>query len=344
MDQPANRDLSILIVDDMRNMRRTIKNMLLSLSYRKIEEAADGDDAIALIERYQNVPLRKFHLIILDWNMPRVHGINVLRFIKKNPVHITTGVLMVTAENWATEIMEAAEDHVDGYIIKPFVAKTLEQKIKGVLERKYKPAPEERIMREGEKLFYEEEYDDAGIKFEEVLKLKPDSARAYRYMGKINMVKGDIAKAEELFRKSIEHNEKYTKAYKNLADVMVKSDRPDEAIKILESAAEINPRNYPRLMMIGKLYLDKKKYGELLSLFNKANSAGLSMKHLELDLMQAHAYLGINNVRRAVELIKTVVAASDDKAWVKKEVNNIVGKTKLDEIARKNLADIVDAL
>lgn len=344
MDQPANRDLSILIVDDMRNMRRTLKNMLLSLGYRKIEEAADGDDAIALIERYQNVPLRKFTLIILDWNMPRVHGIDVLRFIKKNPEHITTGVLMVTAENWASEIMEAAEDHVDGYIIKPFVAKVLEKKVNAVLERKYKPAPEERIMREGEKLFYEEEYDDAGIKFEEVLKLKPDSARAYRCLGKLSLIKGDVAKAEELFRKSIEHNEKYTKAYKNLADVMVKLDRPDEAIKILESAAEINPRNYPRLMMIGKLYLNKKKYGELLSLFNKANSAGLSMKHLDLDLMQAQAYLGINSVRRAVELIKTVIAGSDDKVKTKEEVNNIVSKAKLDDTVRKNLAAIVDEL
>lgn len=318
--------------------------MLLSMGYRKIEEASDGDDAIDLIKRYQNVPLRKFHLIILDWNMPRVHGIDVLRFIKKNPEHITTGVLMVTAENWAVEIMEAAEDHVDGYIIKPFVAKILEKKVNAVLERKYKPEPEERIMREGEKLLYEEEYDDAKNKFEELLKLKPDSARAYRYLGKISLIKDDAVKAEELFRKAIEHNEKYTKAYKGLADVMVKTDRPAEAIKILETASEINPRNYPRLMMIGKLYLDKKKYGELLSLFNKANSAGLSMKHLDLDLMQAHAYLGIKSVRRAVDLIKLVVAASDDKVKVKEEVNNIVGKTKLDETDKKNLAAIVDAL
>lgn len=344
MDQPAKTDLSILITDDMRNMRRTIKNMLLSLGYRKMEEAADGDEAISLIERYQNVPLRKFHLIILDWNMPRVHGIEVLKFIKKNPIYMNTAVLMITAENWAVEIMEAAEDHVDGYIVKPFVAKTLENKIKGIMDKVYNPPEKERLLRDAEKYFYDEKYDEAKIKLEELLKIQPESARAYRYMGKISMINNDYSSAEELFRKAIDYNKDYTKAYKDLADVLVKTDRGDEAIKILEKAAEVNPRNLPRLLMIGNLYLDRGKYGDLLTLFNKANSAGLTMKHRDLDMLQAHAWLGMKKINKAVDIFKVTLSGSDEKNRLKKEAKNIVEKVELDDADKKNLTQIIDAI
>jgi len=344
LEQPAKTDLSILITDDMRNMRRTIKNMLLSLGYRKIEEAADGDEAISFIERYQNVPLRKFHLIILDWNMPRVHGIEVLKFIKKNPIYMNTAVLMVTAENWAVEIMEAAEDHVDGYVIKPFIAKTLENKIKGIMDKVYNPPEEEKLIREAEKLFYEENYDEAKAKLEELLKVNPESARAYRYMGKISMINNDHSSAEELFRKAVVCNKNYTKAYKNLADVLVKTDRGDEAIKILEKAGEVNPRNHPRLLMIGNLYVDRGRYGDLLTLFNKANSAGLSMKHKDLDMLQAHAWLGMEKISKAVDLFKVILSDSDEKERLKQEAKNIVEKVKLEDADKKNLAQIIDAI
>lgn len=346
MDQPAKPDLSILIVDDMRNMRRTIKNMLLSLGYRKLEEAADGDEAITFIERYQNVPLRKFHLIILDWNMPRVHGIVVLKFIKKNPIYMNTAVLMVTAENWAVEIMEAAEDHVDGYVIKPFVAKTLEKKITSVLDKVYNPPEKEKLMRDAELLLYDEQYDESKTKLEELLKLNPDSARAYRYLGKISAIKKDDSKAEELFRKAIECNKDYTKAYKDLADVLVKTDRSQEAIKILEKAAEVNPRNHPRLLMIGNLYLNIRKYNELLTLFHKANSAGLSMKHNDLDMLLAHAWLGTKKVAKAVDIFKVIISGSneDEKDAFKQEAKDIVEKVNLEDVDTKNLADIIDAI
>ena len=318
--------------------------MLLSLGYRKIEEAADGDEAISFIERYQNVPLRKFHLVILDWNMPRVHGIEVLKFIKKNPIYINTAVLMVTAENWAVEIMEAAEDHVDGYVIKPFVAKTLENKIKVLMDKVYNPPQEEKLIRDAEKLFYDERLDEAKEKLEELLKINPESARAYRYMGKISMINNDDSKAEELFRKAIDFNKNYTKAYKNLADILVKTDRGDEAIKILEKAAEVNPRNQPRLLMIGGLYIDRGRYGDLLTLFNKANSAGLSMKHKDLDMLQAHAWLGIEKISKAVDLFKVILSDSDEKERLKQEAKDIVQKVKLEDADKKNLAEIIDAI
>ena len=344
MDQPTKPDLSILVVDDMRNMRRTIKNMLLSLGYRKIEEASDGDDAISLIERYQNVPLKKFHLIMLDWNMPRVHGIEVLKFIKKNPIYMNTAVLMITAENWAVEIMEAAEDHVDGYVIKPFVAQTLENKIKGIMDKVYNPPEKEKLMREAELLLYDERYDESKSKLEELLKLDPDSARAYRYMGKISAINNDDSKAEELFRKAIECNKEYTKAYKDLADILVKTDRSGDAIKILEQASEVNPRNHPRLLMIGNLYVNIGKYNELLTLFHKANSAGLSMKHKDLDMLLAHAWLGNKKVTKAVNLFKVIISDSDEKDQLKQEAKSIVEKIKWDDIDKKNIFDIIDAI
>ena len=121
------KKMKILVTDDFTNMRRTIKNMLRQIGFEHIEEADDGDTAV------QKLQSGTFNFVILDWNMPRMPGIQVVRAVRADNNLRYLPILMVTAENWEDEIVEAAEEDVNGYIIKPFVTKTLENKKKNNL-------------------------------------------------------------------------------------------------------------------------------------------------------------------------------------------------------------------
>lgn len=116
-------DLSILVVDDFPTMRRIIRSLLGELGFTRLLEAEDGIQALDL--------LRNNHVdfIISDWNMPRMQGIDLLRAIRSDPEIGTTPVLMVTAEAKREQILLAAQAGVNGYIVKPFTAVTLKEKM-----------------------------------------------------------------------------------------------------------------------------------------------------------------------------------------------------------------------
>ncbi|MBI5177963.1 MAG: response regulator [Nitrospinae bacterium] len=338
------KKLSVLVVDDFPNMRRTIKNMLHSLGYFKITEAGDGDEAIETLDRMYNSPSR-VQFVVLDWNMPRVHGIDVLKFIKNDPrFMLFTSVLMVTAENYAEEIIEAAEDNVDGYIIKPFVAKTLEDKIAKILEKKNNPTKMEKMFREGIVLANKREYATAKAKFEELLAANPNSPRALRELGKICTVEENFPKAEECFRKALEINKDYTKAMENLATLYVKMGKEDEAIKVLEGAVKISPRNGDRLLFIGSLYMKKGKYREIIELYEAAHRLGLSMIRYDLDVILAAANLELKEVARAREIMQNAVGNAVDKEKVKGELTKALDASTISEPDKQELRTTLASL
>lgn len=124
-------NLKILIVDDFSTMRRIIRNLLLELGYPNtgIQEADDGSTALPLLKS------QSFDLLITDWNMPIMTGIDLLREVRNTPSLKSLPVLMVTAENSREQIIDAAKAGVNGYIIKPFTAVTLKEKLDKIFER-----------------------------------------------------------------------------------------------------------------------------------------------------------------------------------------------------------------
>ncbi len=342
-EQVDKKKLSILIVDDFPNMRRTIKNMLHSLGYMKIAEAGDGDEAMETIDRLYTTPSR-IQFVVLDWNMPRVHGIDVLRFIRTSPRHMLhVSVLMVTAENWAEEIIEAAEDNVDGYIIKPFVAKTLEQKISQILEKQFKPTKLERIFRDGIVLMNKKEFGEAKAKFEELLALNPSSPRSLRELAKIAMQDGDHKKAEEHLKKALEINKEYTKAMQDLAAVYAKVGRDDEGIAILEVALKTSPRNADRIALLGNLYFKKQRYQDIITMVEKAHRFGLSMIRYDIDVLLAAANLEIKNVPRAKEILLGAVGNALDKDKVKTEIKKAIATATITDADKEELTKDIES-
>ncbi|WP_168198882.1 chemotaxis response regulator CheY [Luteimonas granuli] len=124
-----NKNMRVLIVDDFSTMRRIIKNLLSDLGFNNSVEAEDGHSALAVLRR------ETIELVVTDWNMPGMSGIELLRAIRADPQLRPLPVLMVTAEAKREQIIEAAQTGVNGYIIKPFTAQTLEEKLGKIFER-----------------------------------------------------------------------------------------------------------------------------------------------------------------------------------------------------------------
>jgi len=119
----ANLKMAILVVDDFSTMRRIITNVLKQLGYENIIEAEDGTKALSILES-QHVDF-----VITDWNMPQMSGLDLLKAIRANKDRKNIPVLMVTAEAMQENIIAAAQAGVNNYIVKPFDAKTLADKI-----------------------------------------------------------------------------------------------------------------------------------------------------------------------------------------------------------------------
>ncbi|WP_435408363.1 chemotaxis response regulator CheY [Pleionea litopenaei] len=121
--------MKILIVDDFSTMRRIVKNLLRDLGFTNTAEADDGQTALPMLQSGD------FDFLVTDWNMPGMQGIDLLKNVRADPALKDLPVLMVTAEAKREQIVEAAQAGVNGYIVKPFTAGTLKEKIDKIFER-----------------------------------------------------------------------------------------------------------------------------------------------------------------------------------------------------------------
>jgi two-component system chemotaxis response regulator CheY len=121
--------MKILIVDDFSTMRRIIKNLLRDLGFTNTVEADDGTSALPILNA------GGIDFLVTDWNMPGMTGIDLLKHVRADEKLSTLPVLMVTAEQKREQIIEAAQAGVNGYIVKPFTAATLKEKIDKIFER-----------------------------------------------------------------------------------------------------------------------------------------------------------------------------------------------------------------
>jgi two-component system, chemotaxis family, chemotaxis protein CheY len=120
-------NLKFLVVDDFSTMRRIVKNLLQELGYNDITEADDGNTALPLLKG------GSFDILITDWNMPGMPGLELLKAVRADERLAKLPVLMLTAEAKREQIVEAAQAGVSGYVIKPFTAITLKEKLDKIL-------------------------------------------------------------------------------------------------------------------------------------------------------------------------------------------------------------------
>ncbi|MDP1636136.1 MAG: chemotaxis response regulator CheY [Gallionellaceae bacterium] len=121
-----------LVVDDFSTMRRIVRNLLKELGFTNVQEAEDGVEALNKLRNTE------FDFVVSDWNMPNMTGIELLRSIRADARLKHLPVLMVTAEAKKENIIEAAQAGASGYVVKPFTAATLDEKLKKIFQNMQK--------------------------------------------------------------------------------------------------------------------------------------------------------------------------------------------------------------
>ncbi|CAB3805126.1 chemotaxis response regulator CheY [Paraburkholderia fynbosensis] len=124
-----DKGMKILVVDDFPTMRRIVRNLLKELGYSNVDEAEDGQAGLARLRS------GTYEFVISDWNMPNLDGLAMLKAIRADAALAHLPVLMVTAESKKENIIAAAQAGASGYVVKPFTAATLDEKLNKILEK-----------------------------------------------------------------------------------------------------------------------------------------------------------------------------------------------------------------
>ncbi|MCO7247786.1 MULTISPECIES: chemotaxis response regulator CheY [Halomonadaceae] len=125
----ADKNMSFLVVDDFPTMRRIVRSLLKELGFTNVEEAEDGQDAL------NKLRAGNFEFVVSDWNMPNLDGLEMLKEIRQDDALKELPVLMVTAEAKKENIIAAAQAGANGYVVKPFTAATLEEKLNKIFDK-----------------------------------------------------------------------------------------------------------------------------------------------------------------------------------------------------------------
>ncbi len=125
----ADPNTKFLVVDDFSTMRRIVRNLLKELGYSNVEEAEDGAIALSMLQK------GNFEFVVTDWNMPNMDGLTLLQRIRSDAALAKLPVLMVTAEAKKENIIAAAQAGANGYVVKPFTAATLDEKLSKIFEK-----------------------------------------------------------------------------------------------------------------------------------------------------------------------------------------------------------------
>jgi two-component system, chemotaxis family, chemotaxis protein CheY len=124
-----NKNMRILVVDDFPTMRRIVRTMLSDLGYTRVHEAEDG------VMGLSHLRASPFDFVITDWNMPNLNGLEMLKEIRADAKLAHIPVLMVTAESKKENIIAAAQAGANGYVVKPFPASLLDEKVSRIVEK-----------------------------------------------------------------------------------------------------------------------------------------------------------------------------------------------------------------
>ncbi len=130
----VDKNIKILVVDDFPTMRRIVRNLLKELGFTNVDEAEDGAAGL------EKLKTGNYGFVVSDWNMPNMDGLEMLRAVRADAALARTPLLIVTAEAKKENIIAAAQAGANGYVVKPFTAVTLEEKITRIFEKIAKEA------------------------------------------------------------------------------------------------------------------------------------------------------------------------------------------------------------
>lgn len=289
-------NINCLVVDDESSMRKTVSNMLTRMGLKNIITAVDGKEAFTIIQT------SKIDLVICDINMPEMTGLELFKTVRENKKYSDIIFIFVTAEVRKHTVARAAEEGGAGYIIKPFVMATLEDKISAVLNKKFKPSSLETHLKNFQQYLGKRDLQMAEDELKKASEIAPDASTIIYNFGQLALAKGEMEQAIEFFKESIAKKPLFVKAYDAIGKVYEDMGDIQSAIKYYESAHNISSSNTDRLITLSKLY---KKAGE-------AERAENILKDAVSDVRQdvstsghliGEMYLARNETEKALEML-----------------------------------------
>jgi len=316
------QDMNFLIVDDVDNMRRSIKAMLKLIRYgRQYYEAANGRDAWQFLQD-KEIPI---DFIIADYYMPHLSGTELLHLVRNNRETRDIPFLMITAEANMDIVAEAAEHEVDAYLTKPFVTATLEQKIKELLKKVNEPDPVTLHLRRAREL--EEQGDLAGAikEAQKAAELNSNVSRPFRELGRLFVKKGDLKKGKACFEQAVNLNRLDVTSYHALGQIAFRQGQADKAIQFFARAMEISPRHSDRALNFAKLLLKNNKREEaekVLRLVIRAKSSDIDFKE---DVADTCTQFGLFDL--AVKTYREVLKEDPERHYLRKKLGYSLAKS-----------------
>jgi len=253
-------------VDDNSNLRQTVRAMARQVGVSRVLEADDGDTALKILKGNREQPCL---FVLLDWIMPRLSGIDVIREIRADNEIGDLPIMMVTAETDPAQVVRAAEEGINGYLTKPFSGKVFEQKIQSILEARANPPLHVKLLMEAESFLRKGDYDKAFLVFEKSLATK-ETARVMVHLGDIHQVRNNSEYAFSMYNHAMLSNARFLKAYSRAAELHEKEGNLDAAVDLLSRALDMSPNNPDRLLSLGKLYIKKEDESSAAEVFTKA--------------------------------------------------------------------------
>lgn len=288
--------INCLIVDDESTMRQTIKNMLTRLGFKNIFVAEDGKKALDFVKRV------KMDLVVCDINMPNMTGLEFFGIVKQEAKYEDLNFIFVTAEVRKETVARAAEKGANDYLIKPFVLKTLEEKIEKVLEKKFNPSTAEVHLKKFYKHMENKELKEATEELTALSQIIPDSPLFIYNSGRLALAKGDTDTAIELFKEVIDKQPMFVKAYNSLGELYENLGDLESAIAYYELAHSISPANTERLIALSKLYTSKNDNEKAETILKEA--AGETRQDISSSgLLMGEIYLSKNENDMAFEVL-----------------------------------------
>ena len=313
MKAPAK--MNFLIVDDVDNMRRSIRAMLKLINYGKVfYEAANGKEAWKILDEEEC----RVDFIISDYKMPHMSGTELLNLIRANKKYRDIPFLMITAETNMEVVAEAAEHDVDAYMTKPFVTASLEQKIQELLAKTQNPDALTIHLRKVRDLKEKGDIDGAIAEANKALEINKMTSRPYRELGQLYLKKADMKNALLNFKKATDLNTLDVVSYDFMGQIFYRLGEIPRAVESFSRAVEISPRHADRALKFANLLLKQKKTKEAEKVFRliiRNNPDALDLKE---DI--AHTCLEQGLYDLAVKTYKDVIKHDPERVYLNKKL------------------------
>lgn len=263
------KQMKVLIADDSANMLRTLANMLRMLGFENVDRADNGETAL------EKARSAGYDLILSDWNMPQMTGVEFLRALRDDEGLKATPFIMITGEVDQNTVAEAGEVEVDAYLLKPFTHQNLKARIDEVLDKRSNPSEIDVHLSVAKVYMEARQYDLAMEEVRKAMKINPRSPRLSLIMGSIMEAKGDLDNARQMYERSIEFGHHFLKGHEALARVAEAQNDIDTATLHLKHAVRISPKNIERKINLSQVLIktDQKEEAQkvLKSVMQQAN-------------------------------------------------------------------------